>query len=344
MKSLLKYFLFCFSFIGVIGSVNAQTILRVSNWLPPTHHITTNIIQVWADNVEKATNGRVKVQLLPALGKPEAHFDLVKNGVADIAMGVDGYTADRFKLPYAVKLPFLADDGTAATVAYWRTHQKHFAKYNEFDGVKLIALWVHTPGHIYTVNKKVARVDDLKGMKIRVPGDVVQEIATELGIVPVFAPASQAFDMLSKGVVDGIFFNHDSIRSFKLERAVKHALIFPTGLYRDSHYMIMNQKKFDSLSKSDKDAIDSVSGEVMAWIAGKAWDEADTKAMDLLKSMQFDLTVASPALQDEIKKKLQPLETKWLDRAKSMGLDGRAVLEDYKSEITKVKAEMKTRK
>ncbi|HEY5900591.1 MAG TPA: hypothetical protein VIV54_23710, partial [Burkholderiales bacterium] len=99
----------------------------------------------------------------------------------------------------------------------------------------------------------------------------------------------------------------------------------------------------ESLPKADRDAIDSVSGEALAWVAGKAWDDADAKAVELLKSMNFDSQEPSPALFADIKKRLAPLDAKWLERAKAHGLDGRAVLEDYKKEIAKVKLEMKNR-
>src|SRR5690606_19609007 len=105
---------------------SAQTVLRFSNWLPPTHPITTQILQPWAANIENATEGRVKVQFLPALGRPPAHFDLVRNGVADMALSVQAYTADRFPSAYGMTLPGYADDATSAAVAYWRTHQKYF--------------------------------------------------------------------------------------------------------------------------------------------------------------------------------------------------------------------------
>lgn len=325
------------------GAAQAETVLRVSNWLPPTHPITTDIIQVWANNVEKESAGRVKVQILSALGKPEAHFDLVRRGVADVAMGVDGYTPDRFKLTYGVKLPFIADDATAATVAYWRIHQKYFARHNEFGGVKLVTLWVHGPGYLHTTTRKVQSMDDMRNLKVRVSGGVIQEVATMLGMVPQFAPASQAYELLSNGVVDGILFNLDSIPSFKIDKVLNNMLMVPGGLYRDSHFMIMNEAKFKSLPKADQEAIDRVSNEAQAWVAGRAWDAADERALKVLKARNYNFMDASPQLVAQLKERLAPLEDKWMKIAKEMGLDGREVLDAYTAEIKKVKAEMAKR-
>lgn len=322
----------------------AQTVLRVSNWLPPTHLITTDILQVWAKNVEQETAGRVKVQIIPALGKPEAHFDLVRKGVADVAMSVDAYTADRFKLPDAAKLPFLSDDATSTTVAYWRIHQKHFAKHGEFDGVKLLTLWTHGPGYLHTSNKAVQSLDDARGLKIRASGGVAQKVAVALGVSPVFAPASQAYEMLSNGVVDGVLFNNESIPAFKIDKILKHALVVPGGLYRDTHYVIMNQKKYDSLSPQDRAAIDKVSGEAFAWVAGQAWDRGERKAEQAMKAAGYHFVQPSPAFAKELADKLNPLEQEWIERVKPMGVDGKAVLADFRAEIGKVQAEAAQKK
>lgn len=319
--------------------VSAQTVLRVSNWLPPTHLITTEILQPWARNVEKETEGRVKVQIIPALGKPEAHLDLVRKGVADVAMSVDAYTADRFKLPDAAKLPFLSDDATSATVAYWRIHQKHFAKHGEFDGVKLLTLWTHGPGYLHTSTKAVKSIDDASGLKIRASGGVAQKVAVALGVSPVFAPASQAYEMLSNGVVDGVLFSNESITAFKIDRILKHALIVPGGLYRDTHYVIMNQKKYESLSAEDRAAIDRVSGEAFAWLAGRAWDAGEQKAGKSMREGGYDFVTPSPEFAKQIADRLNPIEQEWIERVKAMGVDGKAVLADLRAEIEKVKAE-----
>lgn len=343
MKKAFAMLATCAAMALAAPAAHAETTLRVSNWLPPTHMIVTDIIEPWAKKVEEETDGRVKVEILSALGKPQAHFDLVRKGVADVAMGVDGYTADRFVLPYAVKLPFLADDATSASVAYWRTHQKHFAAKNEFEGVKLLTLWVHGPGNLHTTGRDMASMDDLDGLKARVSGGIVQDIADKLGVVPQFSPASQAYELLSKGVVDGVFFNLDSLPAFKIDGILKKGLIVPGGFYRDSHFMIMNQAKYDGLSKEDQAAIDRVSGETLALIAGQAWDRADAKAMEQLNAQGYQFVTPSPEFLAQLKERLTPLRTAWVEKVGGMGLDGEKILADYAAEIEKVAAEQKAK-
>ena len=287
------------------GQASAQTVLRFSNWVPPTHPLTVEVFNVWAKQVEAATKGRVKIQFVSALGNPPSHFDLVKDGVADVAMSVDVYTANRFALSGGVELPFQAPDGYTSSVAYWRTYKKFFEKADEFKGVHLLGLWTLGPCHVFTRDKEIKTIGDFAGLKMRVPGGSVNEIAKKLATVPVFAPASQAYDVLSKGVADGIFFPTESIYNFKLGPVIKHGLEFPDGLYRTAHYMIMNQAKWDALSAEDKAAINSVSGEAMAKIAGKMWDKADADGRAALIKGGTTFTTADAAMMKAMHAKLE---------------------------------------
>src|SRR5690606_10843870 len=85
------------SLTGFATHASAQTTLRVANWLPPKHPLIAEIITPWTKEVEKATEGRVKMQILTSpLGPPPAHFDFAVNGVADVTYGVHNYTPGRF--------------------------------------------------------------------------------------------------------------------------------------------------------------------------------------------------------------------------------------------------------
>ncbi|HJN21893.1 MAG TPA: ABC transporter substrate-binding protein, partial [Alphaproteobacteria bacterium] len=102
----------------------AETVLRLSNWVPQSHVITRNILAPWAKDVVRVTDGRVRVEMLKTpLGKPPAHYDIARDGLADITIGVHGYTPGRFILTQIAELPFLSDSAEALSVAYWRVHE-----------------------------------------------------------------------------------------------------------------------------------------------------------------------------------------------------------------------------
>jgi TRAP-type C4-dicarboxylate transport system substrate-binding protein len=323
--------------LSAAGQAVAQTTWRFSNWVPPTHPLSTEVFFKWGKNVEEATKGRVKVQFLPALGSPPAHFDLVKDGVADAAMSVNSYTSDRFVLSDGVELPFLAPDASSADVAYWRTYKKFFEAADEYKGVKLLGVWVHGPAHIFTRSKEVKSVADLAQLKMRVPGGIVNEIAKTLGTVAVFAPASQAYDIISKGVADGIFFPTESVYNFKIGPAIKYALEIPNGLYRTSHYLVVNPAKWEALSAEDKAAIESVSGEALAALAGKMWDSADADGKENLIKGGTAFTVASDQMMAELNARLGGMQVEWIAKAAKKGIDGRAALDYFKEQVRALK-------
>lgn len=315
------------------GQASAETIWRFSNWVPTTHPLTVEVFSVWAKNVEAATKGRVKIQFISPLGSPPAHFDLVKDGVADVAMGVNSYTSDRFILNEGVELPFLAPDAKSADVAYWRTYKKYFEAANEYKGVKVLGVWVHGPAHIFTRSKEIKTIADLEHLKMRVPGGIVNEIAKVLDTVPVFAPASQAYDIISKGVADGIFFPTELVYNFKIGPVIKYALEIPDGLYRTGHFLIVNQAKWDALPDEDKKAIDFVSGEPLAALAGKMWDSADADGKAHLIKDGTSFSVANAQMMSALHAKLDFLRGEWVAKAKKKGVDGEAALAYFSGQV-----------
>jgi TRAP-type C4-dicarboxylate transport system substrate-binding protein len=320
------------------GQASAQTVWRFSNWVPPTHPLTVEVFKVWAQKVEEATKGHVKIQFVSALGNPPSHFDLVKDGVADVAMSVNSYTANRFVLSEGVELPFLAPNAMSSCIAYWNTYEKFFKKADEYKGVHLVGIWTHGPAHIFTRDKKLNTIADIEHLKMRVPGGIVNEIAKKLGTVPVFAPASQAYDVLSKGVADGIFFPTESVYNFKIGPVIHHALEIPDGLYRTGHYLIVNQAKWDALSAEDKKAIDSVSGMELAKLAGAMWDKADAEGKAGLIKLGTEFTVANDTMMKNLHGKLDSMTQEWIAKADAKHVDGKAALAYF---IAQVKANAK---
>lgn len=324
---------------GALISAPAQseTTLTMSSWLPPSHIITKDMMMGWAKQVESATQGRVKVRLLPkAVTSPPGTFDAVRDGLADVSLSVHGYTPGRFPMTKMAEFPFLGDSAEAISVAYWRTYMKHMAKLDEHKGLVLLGLMTHGPGQIYMTKQKVTSLSDLANQKIRVGGGVVVDITKAIGAVPLLKPASETYEVLKSGIADGIFFPKDSVPAFKLVPLINHMTVVPGGLYNVSFGLWMNEAKFKGLSKADQDAIMKVSGENYARMAGKVWDREDAAGLKLMQEGSIIVRTASPELVAEIKAKTDPLEKAWYDQAKAKGIDGPAVMAEFRAEIQKL--------
>ena len=324
---------------GALISAPAQseTTLTMSSWLPPSHIITKDMMMGWAKQVESATQGRVKVRLLPkAVTSPPGTFDAVRDGLADVSLSVHGYTPGRFPMTKMAEFPFLGDSAEAISVAYYRTYMKHMAKLDEHKGLVLLGLMTHGPGQIYMTKQKVTSLSDLANQKIRVGGGVVVDITKAIGAVPLLKPASETYEVLKSGIADGIFFPKDSVPAFKLVPLINHMTVVPGGLYNVSFGLWMNEAKFKGLPKADQDAIMKVSGENFARMAGKVWDGADDAGLKSMQAGSIIVRTASPELVAEIKAKTDPLEKAWYDEAKAKGIDGAAVMAEFRAEIQKL--------
>ncbi|WP_425089259.1 TRAP transporter substrate-binding protein [Stappia sp.] len=322
--------------VGTALPASAETTLRVSNWLPPSHPIVRDILAPWGEQVSEATDGRVTVEIMTSpIGKPPAQFDLIRSGAADVGYGVHGYTPGRFKLTPIVEGPFLSDSAEALSVAYWRVQEAMLEAADEHNGVKLLTVFTHGPGMIYTTDTPVSSVADLAGLKMRIGGGVVAKIAERLGMVGVQAPSPQVYEILANGVADGILFPAESVPFFRIDEVVRNGVSVPGGLYNTSFFVVMNRRTWDGLSEEDKAAIDSVSGEAMARLAGQAWDVADAAGTKVMTDKGVALSQADAAMTAELEEKLAGIEQDFLDAAAKSGVDGAAALEMLRAEIAK---------
>jgi len=319
--------------LGLVADAAAQTVLRFNWWTPATHLTRTKIMDVWAKNVEEASGGRVKIEFTAtSLGAPPRQFDLVKDGVADLALGVHGYTPDRFILPTVAELPFMSESGEALSVALWRTHLKFFAEKNEYQGVKLIGIMTHGPGMIWGVKSPIQSLADIKGLKVRAGGGVQNEIIAKLGAAVVSAPAPQTFELLSRGVADATLFTNDAVGSMGLGKVLKYNTRIPGGIYNSTFFVVMSEAKFNALPAQDRAAIERVSGEAFARLGGRAWDDTDREVAATLKDNQI-INAEGKFLAD-IHEGLKDFEPKWAADAKAKrGVDGAAVLQFLKAQV-----------
>ncbi|CAN1563050.1 DctP TRAP-type C4-dicarboxylate transport system, periplasmic component [Burkholderiaceae bacterium] len=322
-----------------VGGVSAQTTLTMSSWVGPSHPLTRDVLGGWAAAVEKATNGRVKLQMLPKAPMAAAGtFDGVRDGLVDVSYVTASYTPARHPLPLLAELPGSGGSAEVNSVAYNRIHWKYLQQANEYKGVKLLGVFTHGPGQMFSVKKPVNSVADLSGMKVRSGGGISEASAKALGASPLVKPAPESYELLSSGVADATFFPSESIKSFNLDKVVKHATYFPGGFYSSSFGFFMNEDKWNKLSKQDQDAITSVSGEALARLAGKAWDAADKVGIEALKAAGVVMVDANPAFVADVRKRTEPLINDWIKAANAKGIDGAKVYAEFHEELKKVAA------
>jgi TRAP-type C4-dicarboxylate transport system substrate-binding protein len=315
----------------------AQTTLTFSTWVPPTHHLSV-WQRNWAADLEKATAGRIKGQELPkAPAAPPGTFDAVRDGLVDFSYVTASYTPARHILPLMAELPGAGATAEINSVAYSRIYWKHFHKVGEYNGVKLMAVWTHGPGQMFT-KKPVKTLDDFKNMKIRTGGGISEAVITALGGSPFFKPAPESYELLNSGVADGVFFPFESIVSFKLDKVIGQATVFPGGLYSSAFGFFMNQDKWNKLSKQDQDIVEKMSGEFAARSNGQSWDRADKVGLDALKAAGANIVTADAAMRAEAQKRSGPIIDDWIKKASVKVPNAKAILDEFHAELKKVEA------
>ena len=272
---ILKLLAFCVAAaIGTVATAADYT-LTVSSWAPPTHGINATLWPKLIKMMEDATGGKVTAQIKYRLGPPPAQMDLVQDGAADLSWIFHGYQAGRFTATKLIELPGYEGDAEAASVAYWRVHEAHLAAADEHKGVKLIGLMTHGPAHLHSA-RKVTSLDQVAGMKLRVPGGVGGDAGAALGATGIKVPAPKVYETLASNAADGVVMPFEARKGFKLTEVAQNVYEMPGGLYRGSFALIMNQETFDGLPEDVRDALDGqVFGEPASRMAGTVWDAID---------------------------------------------------------------------
>src|SRR5262245_60310051 len=178
----------------------------------------SNALQPWVKQVEEVTKGRVKIEVFPSqtLVKGPDMWRAVRSGIADIGWCFHGYWADMTPLADVITLPFLpVKSAEQASETLWTLYEKYPALKKEFAETEPLLLYTTSPYFLLTTRKPVRVMDDLKGMKLRVPGGPPTEMTRALGAVPTPIPMPDMYQALDKGVVDGMGVPWEAVQGFR---------------------------------------------------------------------------------------------------------------------------------
>lgn len=305
--------------------------LIMSSWLPPKHPIVVNAFEPWAEEVEKVTDGRVTVRIMrKPLGSPPAHFDMARDGIADVTYGLHSFTEDdRFNRARLGQFSFLGDDAIANSKAYWSIYGGELDAAAEHEGTHLLGLFMHGPGLLHNNLRKIETPADLEGMKLRVPGGYVGDLVSALGAAPLFMSSTEVYEKLSRGVIDGVAFTYEAMTAFNLVDYIKYSMTVPGGIYNTTWFFVVNEDKWNSLSEEDRAAIDAISGEAFAERVGQAWNDADTAAQDVVGD-KVEFYAAGPEVVGALRDAAGTLEASWAEGL-GEGYDGAAALEEFRA-------------
>jgi TRAP-type transport system periplasmic protein len=295
--------------------------LKLAHAWATTHHVHV-ILDQWAKDVEKATNGRVKITIYPGgtLSTAAQLYDSVKTGVVDMAWFLQGYTPGKFPLTSVVELPFMVTSAKQGSAAVWDLYESSPEMQAEYSGVKVLSMWVVDVGQLMTTKKIVRNIADVKGLKLRIGSDTLKPTAEALGAVPILMAVNELFDALQKGVVDGTLLGASAIRTFKLQTLLKGMTM--GNFFVNVQGLGINSASWAKIPTEDQKIVMSLAGLRLAQITGAKFDSEAKVGYDDAVAAGVEIVNLPPAEMAKWKDAVGGIYQKWISDMNAKKLPG----------------------
>jgi TRAP-type C4-dicarboxylate transport system substrate-binding protein len=284
----------------------------------------------WAKEIEKRTNGQVKITVFPGgtLTNANQCYDGVVKGISDLGMSCFAYTRGRFPVMEAVDLPMGYPDGMVATRVVNQFYQKMNPK--ELEDVKVLYIHAHGPGLLHT-RKPVNKLEDMNKLKIRSTG-LSAKVVEALGGVAVAMPQGSTYESLQKGVVEGTFGPMEVLKGWRQAEVIKHTTDCAAVGYTTAMFVVMNLDKWNALPKELQKVMTDVSNE---WIDvhGKTWNDVDSDGREY--TLELGNTVIDLSKEENMKwkKAVNPLIDEYIANMEKQGLPGKQYVTELQALI-----------
>lgn len=317
----------------LVGFAHAQSKpveLRFSYWVPATHGVAKLSFEPWAKSLQAASKGSIKVVFYPAqqLGKATDHYDMARDGIADMTWVSPGYQAGRFPIFAATELPLMIRNGVGGSQAVDAWYRKYAA--TEMKDVRVCLVHLHV-GSIHS-RKPVQVPADFKNMRVRSSSGTVARMMTQLGASNVQVSSVEARDAIDKGIADGLTFPWTSLMLFNMDKAVKYHTDIP--VYAGNFVWAMNKRWYERLDAEQKKVMDDHCSNEWALKAGAPYsDFEDEGRQKLAATAGHTIFRLAPAQVAEWKKAVEPVTARWLQDTSKGGVDAKGALEELKQEL-----------
>jgi len=310
--------------------------LKISHWVPASHPLQKSL-EEWGASVEKASGGSIHYKVFPAqqLGKAFDHYDMARDGIADVTYVNPGYQPGRFPIIGAGELPFLMSDATGGTEGLDAWYRKYAEK--EMKDVKFCLAFIHSPSSFHSRSKKIVVPDDIKGMKVRPAHATMANFVTMLGGTNVQSSAPEVRDIIERGVADAVTFPWGSLVLFGIDKVTKYHMDAP--LYVTTFVLVMNKDVYNQMSDRQKKAVDDNCNTEAAAKVGDPWGRFEDAGIEKVRAEPgHEVYKLTPDQLDLWKTASAPLVKTWADNVKKTGVDPDAAMAELKASLAKYKA------
>jgi len=309
-KAILSVTLAMLLCLSAFSLARAQSVtLKFASWAPQ-HDTMNHAPNLWMKELEKRTNGKVKVTAFysESMGKAANSLDMLKTGICDLSLMPTGLLSKHFPIMDVLSLPGLVTDRTIGTEILYKLNEQGLLK-KELTGYKPIILQAHDPFYVVFPKKKVAKLEEFKGMKLRYPSVTIRSALEILGATPVSIPPAELFHALNSGILDGTTLAPGYLVTSKIYEIVKYVLWEPVSC--GANIVLMSQKTWDSLPKDVQKTIDDLNVEAKNWYLEEG-KKQDADSLKKIKEAGLEIYNLSPEDAKRFHELMRPVIDQWI--------------------------------
>ncbi len=253
--------------------------LSLAHFLPADHALNEGVFTPLAQELSDLSDGKLTVRQFPAgvlNSSPPAQYSILLNGVADIALAIPAYTADLFPKTDLIAYPGVCKTAMECTEALRGARSVLESEYE----AKVLGLWSNDAPVLLTRDTPVRRLEDMRGLKIRVSTRSAIPFIEALGASAVMQPATEVHQSLTTGVIDGIALSPSGIVAFQLHEPASYLTTWlpASGL---PFVLLMNQGVYDALSPEEQAWIDEAADASLSLAGAAAYARAGAEGLQM---------------------------------------------------------------
>lgn len=298
--------LVCLAVLGCSSSVDRDRESRsliLAHYMSPLSSVRVDAVVPFAERLADLSGGQLTVTeyMGGALGSaPRGYYSMLLDGVADIVLTLPGYTAAVFPMTVVSGYPGICDSAIGCTDAL----QRALPVLEEEYRARVLAMWSATPPVLITRDRPVRRLEDMRGLKLRVSSRLEMPFIEALGASPVMQPVSEVQQNLHTGVIDGVVITAGGIVPYQLQEAAAYVTTW-LPLSAAPFVLLMNRDAYESLSAQERSWVDEAADASLSLSAARGYEltsarglrmarEAGVEVIDLpdREKMRFEDAVA----------------------------------------------------
>jgi TRAP-type C4-dicarboxylate transport system substrate-binding protein len=295
--------------------------LHFANFEPPVGFASPPQ-QAFADELEKRTNGKYKVEIAwgGAMGKIEDHYDLVRNGVSDFSYFLPTLTPGVFPMSDIISLPWILPNAEISVKAMWELYKVGYLD-KEYTNIKPLFVWAGPGQQIFSANP-IESLEDISGKKLISHSEINNEILTKaMNAVPVFIPHGEMYGAVQKGIVDGMLFVWVGILPFNLQEVVRYYVDLSFG--NITCVVAMNNDSYRKLPREVQNIMSDVTEDTMLPLMIKSYADTAMASQNAFDEAGGKKVQWPTADMNKMNSAMSPLWTEWITKKEKQGLPAR---------------------